>query len=257
MRLAVAMTTADGVTSSTAELDPYNCLGVGKTADAQALKKAYRALALELHPDKTHGDEAAAARFKEVTQAYNCLADPDKRRYYNKTGSLEGIDVTAEEWMTTFAEVMQEFTGGVPIKVRGAHAAAPLCPVTRRLCSDRRVDTSTLRIATLLCVGQQRWACSICDSGCKRAHLCQSLCGTCTSDNDIPAASRNDSTIKTRSKTSPYMRRTCCEAYQRAILRPCHPFRSHVSSSRLAPSRRACTSAAKASTACHRPWRRF
>ena len=110
------MTTSDGADSP--DLDLYGCLGVSKTADARALKTAYRALALTLHPDKTHGDKAAAARFKDVTRAYNCLADPSKRQYYDSTGSLDGIDVTAEDWMATFAEVMHELTGGQPIRVR-------------------------------------------------------------------------------------------------------------------------------------------
>lgn len=110
------MTTSDDA-DSTAELDLYQCLGVAKTADALTLKKAYRALALSLHPDKTHGDKAAAARFKDVTRAYNCLADPSKRQYYDSTGSLDGVDVSAEEWMTFFAETMQMLTGGQPIQV--------------------------------------------------------------------------------------------------------------------------------------------
>jgi curved DNA-binding protein CbpA len=98
------------------EEDLYAVLGVTRTADEVALRKAYRALALQLHPDKNVGNPAAT-RFKRVTRAYNVLADPDKRRYYDTEGTLEDIDVAAEDWMAMFAQTMQELTGGMPIKV--------------------------------------------------------------------------------------------------------------------------------------------
>jgi DnaJ-class molecular chaperone len=99
------------------EPDLYAVLGVDRQAPAQALKQAYRKLALALHPDKTQ-DPGASARFKQVTRAYNVLADDAKRRYYDAHGTLEDIDVSAEEWMQQFAEVMQELTGGLTVKAR-------------------------------------------------------------------------------------------------------------------------------------------
>jgi molecular chaperone DnaJ len=70
------------------EKDYYASLGVTKDADASAIKKAYRKLARELHPDKNPGDTKAEARFKEVSEAYDVLSDPAKRKEYDEARSL-------------------------------------------------------------------------------------------------------------------------------------------------------------------------
>ena len=68
----------------------YESLGVPKTASADELKKAYRRLVREYHPDKNPGDAAAEARFKEVQSAYDILSDPKKRKTYDTYGSANG-----------------------------------------------------------------------------------------------------------------------------------------------------------------------
>ena len=66
--------------------DYYEVLGVDRNADDATLKKAYRKLAKKYHPDMNPGDKEAEAKFKEATEAYGVLSDPDKRRQYDQFG---------------------------------------------------------------------------------------------------------------------------------------------------------------------------
>ncbi len=70
--------------------DYYDVLGVGKDADADAIKKAYRKLAIQLHPDRNKASDAEE-KFKELSEAYAVLSDPDKRSRYDQLGHA-GID---------------------------------------------------------------------------------------------------------------------------------------------------------------------
>ena len=70
------------------EKDYYKALGVAKDASPADIKKAYRKLARELHPDKNPGDNAAESRFKEVSEAYDVLSDESRRKEYDEARSL-------------------------------------------------------------------------------------------------------------------------------------------------------------------------
>jgi molecular chaperone DnaJ len=70
--------------------NPYETLGVAKNASADEIKKAYRKLARQYHPDKNQGDKDAEERFKEVQNAYDLLSDPEKREQYDRFGSANG-----------------------------------------------------------------------------------------------------------------------------------------------------------------------
>jgi molecular chaperone DnaJ len=68
----------------------YDTLGVKKGASADEIKKAYRKLARQFHPDTNQGDKGAEERFKQVQTAYDVLSDPDKRKAYDRFGSTNG-----------------------------------------------------------------------------------------------------------------------------------------------------------------------
>jgi len=71
--------------------NPYEVLGVERDADHATIKGAYRKLALKYHPDRNPGDRGAEDRFKEITQAYEILSDPQKRQRFDRTGSVNGM----------------------------------------------------------------------------------------------------------------------------------------------------------------------
>lgn len=67
-------------------LSYYDILGVGRNVDSAELKKAYRKMALQWHPDQNGGDEKAEKKFKQIVQAYETLSDPQKRQIYDRYG---------------------------------------------------------------------------------------------------------------------------------------------------------------------------
>lgn len=68
--------------------DFYNVLGVARNASQDDIKRSYRNLAMKWHPDRNDGDEATVQRFKDVTEAYRVLSDPDRRARYDRLGPL-------------------------------------------------------------------------------------------------------------------------------------------------------------------------
>ena len=72
--------------------DYYSTLGVAKTATPKEIKQAFRKLARQHHPDVNPGDKAAEAKFKEITEAYEVLRDPDKRARYDRDTAYAILD---------------------------------------------------------------------------------------------------------------------------------------------------------------------
>ena len=66
--------------------DPYSVLGVSRDASDDEIKKAYRNLSRKYHPDANPGDKEAEAKFKEASEAYSVLSDPQKRQQYDQFG---------------------------------------------------------------------------------------------------------------------------------------------------------------------------
>ena len=93
--------------------DYYEVLGVGRQASAEELKRAFRKIAMESHPDRNPDDPAAAARFKEASEAYTVLSDPDRRRNYDMFGHAAGAGGPAVDFSDMpFADIFDTFFGG-------------------------------------------------------------------------------------------------------------------------------------------------
>ena len=70
----------------TTKKDLYEILGISRSADQEEIKKAYRKLAIQYHPDRNQGDKAAEEKFKEIAEAYAILSDTNKRTRYDRFG---------------------------------------------------------------------------------------------------------------------------------------------------------------------------
>lgn len=101
--------------STTQPRDPYDVLGVGRDADEAALKKAFRRLAREHHPDVNPGDTDAEERFKEVSEAYEILSDPQTRATYDRYGH-EGLKAGGfsahSDAFGSLSDILGAFFGG-------------------------------------------------------------------------------------------------------------------------------------------------
>ena len=103
--------------------DYYEILGVGRSANGDEIKKAYRKLAIKYHPDKNPGDHTAEDKFKEAAEAYEVLSDADKRARYDRfghegmrgTGGFSGGGMSMDDIFTHFGDIFGDF-GGNPFE---------------------------------------------------------------------------------------------------------------------------------------------
>ena len=96
--------------------DYYDVLGVARGASEAEIKKAYRKLALELHPDRNPGDTQAEERFKEASEAFGVLSDAQKKAAYDQFGhagvSGQGGFSDVQDIFSQFGDIFSDFFGG-------------------------------------------------------------------------------------------------------------------------------------------------
>jgi molecular chaperone DnaJ len=106
--------------------DYYKILGLGKNASEEEIKKAYRKLARQYHPDRNAGDRRAEERFKEISQAHDVLSDPEKRKQYDRGSGPFGFNVPGgfdpSSFGSGFGDILSNLFGGGGGAGRGAGA---------------------------------------------------------------------------------------------------------------------------------------
>jgi molecular chaperone DnaJ len=180
------------MTRETVSHDPYEVLGVGREADVDEIKKAYRKLARQLHPD-VNPDPETQERFKDVTRAYEILSDPEKRRMYDLGGdpfSQGGFGAAGAGF--SFTDIMDAFFGGGGGSAGGARGPRPrvrrgqdaLLHVEISLAEAAFGTTKELRVDTAIVCDQ----CS--GDGCAPGSQ-PTACGTCQGRGEVYQVQRS------------------------------------------------------------------
>jgi molecular chaperone DnaJ len=175
--------------------DYYNILGVGKKASLSEIKKAYRKLARKYHPDLNPGDKEAERKFKEITEAYEVLRDPEKKKQYDTFGHVgnfrtgngkgfsgfDGFDFNTTG-THTFSDIFETIFGGSPGRAKNRTRRAergedlhysislnfmdaargietPIQIVRKETCTEcsgKGTDPNSSRVACSVCKGSGR-----------------------------------------------------------------------------------------------------
>src|SRR5687767_15392335 len=99
--------------AATEKRDYYEVLSDSRDASVDEIKRAYRRLALQYHPDKNPGDPSAEEKFKEAAEAYSVLSDPDKRARYDRLGhaGTQGFSGFDPDIFSDFSDILGDFFG--------------------------------------------------------------------------------------------------------------------------------------------------
>jgi molecular chaperone DnaJ len=178
-----------------AKRDFYDVLGVQKGADEAALKGAYRKLAMQFHPDRNPGDHTAEQKFKEISEAYDCLKDPNKRAAYDRFGHAAfenggmgragpgfGPEFTSS-MSDIFEDIFGDFMGGQrgrggQSRLRGSDLRYNLEISLEEAFSGRTVEIDVPTLVT----------CQTCDGTGAKPGTGTSTCRTCHGHGKIRAA---------------------------------------------------------------------
>jgi molecular chaperone DnaJ len=140
--------------------DYYEVLGIERTAPAESIKKAYRKLALQYHPDRNKGNPDAESRFKEAAEAYAVLSDPQKRSQYDQFGhslggagfqGFQGYEDAFRGFGDIFGDVFEDFfgggagQGGSRVGIRGSDLEYPLTISLEEAASGKEVQIEFVR----------------------------------------------------------------------------------------------------------------
>ncbi|MCP4212278.1 MAG: molecular chaperone DnaJ [Halieaceae bacterium] len=158
--------------------DYYEVLGVSKGADEKEVKKAYRRVAMKCHPDRNPGDAEAEASFKEASEAYEILSDPEKRSAYDQYGhagvdpSMGGGGFGGGNFSDIFGDVFGDIFGG------GRGRSGPQRGSDLRYTLDISLEDA-VKGATVEIRVPSLNACDTCDGSGASPGSSPTTCGTC------------------------------------------------------------------------------
>jgi len=160
----------------------YDVLGVAKTANGDDIKKAYRKLAGEYHPDRNPGDAESEARFKEVQAAYEVLKDPDKRKQYDAFGANGGRGGAGAQGFNFDVGDLGDLFGGLFGQRGGARTQQQRTRGRRGEDAEVHVNVSfedSLRGAQVQVPVELETACSECHGSGAKAGTSPKICPEC------------------------------------------------------------------------------
>ncbi len=197
--------------------DYYALLGVAPGATDEEIKRAYRRKARELHPDRTGGDPAAEARFKEVSLAYEVLRDPQRRARYDRFGP-DGVDAPPAGMADSFfgggfSEIFDAFFGGAGMGMRrgGGPARGADAEVVLELDLSQAAFGAAREVSVELPV-----TCATCDGSGARPGTTAVRCPDCRGTGEVRQARQS---ILGQVVTAAPCRR--CQGLGEAIASPC------------------------------------
>jgi molecular chaperone DnaJ len=171
-----------GITMS--KRDFYEVLGVAKGADKKEIKKAFRRMAMKYHPDRNPGDKTAEASFKEVNEAYEILADDQKKAAYDQYGHA-GVDPNARGgggggFGDVFGDMFGDIFGGAGGGGRSSVQRGSDLRYTMELTLEQAVRGATeeIRIPTQV-------ACEPCDGSGAKPGTSSKTCSTCNGQGQV------------------------------------------------------------------------
>jgi molecular chaperone DnaJ len=164
------------------EQDYYDLLGVPRTADLAAIKSAYRRLAKEHHPDRHNGCTDQEARFKAISEAYDCLKDPQKRAAYDRFGKAAfqnggGQDPFGQGGFDSFSDIFSSIFGDFMDQRSGR--ANPARGADLRYDLELTLEQAFAGVESSITI-ETNAQCEICSGrGCTNSSDCARTCGSC------------------------------------------------------------------------------
>lgn len=206
--------------------DYYEVLGVGRDVTDEGLKKVYRQLARRHHPDLHPDDPTAEQKFKEITEAYEVLSNPEKRKVYDQYGhaGLEGGGMGADMGgFSDVSEILESIFGGMGGMFGGGRSAANANAPRQ----GKDVQTGVTIDFMEACMGKQQTiqiqhmeACPDCHGTGSAGGADTEVCKECQGRGTVKAVQRTPFGMITSSKSCPH-----CNGKGRVIKNPCQKCR--------------------------------